>query len=157
MKWFLKLAGAILAVTGLAKAFAAIGPARALDAADPLFGMAFRQLFLLVGLSELLIAFICLLTERRGISLLLVASISGGFLAYRLSLWVVGWHRPCGCMGSLTELLHISPGTADNIMKGVLAFLLIGSYVLLLREWGHRRAPEVPRAPRLRNEAALVT
>ena len=27
------------------------------------------------------------------------------FLIYRLGLWSIGWHRPCGCLGSLTGFL----------------------------------------------------
>jgi hypothetical protein len=69
MEWFLKLAGGALALTGLAKAFSAIGAARALDTADPLIGLPFRQLLLLVGLAELLIAFFCLFTDKRRFSL----------------------------------------------------------------------------------------
>jgi hypothetical protein len=38
-------------------------------------------------------------------------------------------------MGSLTDTLHISPVVADNIMKVVLAYLLIGSYVTLFWLW----------------------
>jgi len=50
----------------------------------------------------------------------------------------MGWHRPCGCLGNLTDLdlLGISPHTADTIMKLVLAYLLVGSYWLL---WRSRR------------------
>jgi hypothetical protein len=131
---FLKSAGVVLAVTGLAKAFSAIGSARALDTPDPIVGLSFRQLLLSVGLIELLIAFFCLFTARRHFSLRAVAWISTNFLVYRLALWSIGWHRPCGCMGNLTDMLHVSPHTADNIMKGVLACLLISSYLLLLAQ-----------------------
>jgi hypothetical protein len=140
MKWFLNSAGAALALTGLAKAFSAIGPARALDVADPVIGIPFRQLLLLVGLLELFIAFFCLFTERRRFSVLAVGWIATDFLVYRLGLWFIGWHRPCGCMGNLTDLLHISPQLADNTMKVVLAYLLVGSYGILLWEWRRRRA-----------------
>jgi hypothetical protein len=139
MKRFLIPAGSALAVTGLAKAFSAIGPARALDIADPLIGIPFRQLLLVVGLLELFIAFSCLFTERRRFSLLAVAWMSTNFLMYRLGLWFIGWHRPCRCMGNLTDLLHISPQVADNLMRGVLAYLLVGSYGILLWEWRKSR------------------
>ena len=132
---FIFIAGLALAATAFGKAFSAIGPARALDALDPLIGIPFRQLLLLVGLVELLIAFFCLLTDKRRFSLLAVAWISTNFLVYRLGLWFIGWHRPCGCMGSLSAMLHLSPHAADNIMKGVLAYLLIGSYLLLVLQW----------------------
>lgn len=124
-----------MALTGLGKAFSATGPARALDVADPLLRMPFRELLLLVGLAELLIAFFCLFTDRRRFSLLAVAWLSTNFLVYRLGLWFIGWHRPCGCMGSLSDMLHLSPRAADNIMKVVLAYLLTGSYAILLLEW----------------------
>ena len=100
-----------------------------------------------MGLAELLIAIFCLFTDKRRLSLLAVARISTNFLVYRLGLWFIGWHRPCGCMGNLTDLLHISPRLADNIMKGVLAFLLIGSYGILLWQWRQRRAQGRAAAP----------
>ena len=139
---FVAVGGIVLGLTGLAKTFSAIGSARALDTADPLIGIPFRQLLLLVGLAELLVAFFCLFTDKRRFSLLAVAWLSTNFLVYRLGLWFIGWHRPCGCMGSLSEMLHLSPRAADNIMKGVLAYLLVGSYWLLFSQWRTgRRVP----------------
>ena len=134
-RWFLLTSGFALGLTGLAKAFSAIGPARALDVADPLFGIPFRHLMLLVGLGELLIAFFCLFTDKTQFSLLAVAWLSTNFVVYRLGLWFIGWHKPCGCLGNLTDMLHISPGTADNIMKALLAYLLVGSYATLFWRW----------------------
>ncbi len=145
LEWFLKGAGSALAVTGLAKAFSAVGTARALDTIDPLIGVPFRQLMLGVALAELFIGFFCLFTDRRRFSLVAVAWMSTNFLVYRLGLWFIGWHRPCGCMGNLTDLLHLSPRAADNIMKGVLAYLLIGSYGMLI--WRYRTVRRGGRAP----------
>jgi hypothetical protein len=93
-----------------------------------------------VVLVEFLIAFFHIFAEKRRFSLLAVACLFTNFLLYRLGLWFIGWHRPCGCMGNLIDLLHISPRVADNIMKGVLACLLIGSYRLLLLEQRTRAA-----------------
>jgi hypothetical protein len=134
MRWFLQVAGSALLLTGVSKAFSAIGTARVLDAADPLIGIRFRELLLLVGLAELLIAFFCLFTDKQRFSLLAVAWISTNFLVYRLGLWFIGWHHPCACMGRLAGVLHLSDQAADNIMKGVLAFLLTGSCLLLIAQ-----------------------
>jgi hypothetical protein len=134
-RWFLPAAGAVLASTGLAKVYSAIGPARALDVADPIVGLPFRQLMLLVGLAELFIAFLCLFTDKRQLSLLAVAWLSTNFLVYRAGLWWMGWHKPCSCLGNLTDALHLSPQAADNVMKVILACLLIGSYWILWRDW----------------------
>lgn len=129
--WFLWSVGVVLGATGLAKAFSAIGHARVLDTADPIFGIPFRLLFLLVGQTEFLIAFFCLFTDRRQFSIFAIAWISTGFILYRLDLWSIRWHHPCGCMGSLAGALHLSDHAADNIMKAVLAYLLVGSSTML--------------------------
>jgi hypothetical protein len=50
-----------------------------------------------------------------------------------------GLEEPCNCLGNLTDPLHISPQLADNIMKVVLSYPLIGSYRLLFWEWHARR------------------
>jgi hypothetical protein len=130
-------AGLLLAATGLAKVFSAIGPAKALDVPDPIFGLAFRQVLLGVGLVELLVAFFCFFTDKARLCLFLIAWLATNFLVYRLGLWWIGWHKPCGCLGNLTDALHISPQVADNLMKAVLAYLLVGSYWLL---WSNRRS-----------------
>ena len=135
VRWFLKAGGGILALTGLAKAFSAIGPARVLELSDPLIGLPFRQILLFVGLVELLVAFSCLFTDKRELSVFAIAWLSTNFLVYRLGLWSIGWHRPCSCLGTLTDLLHFSPGAADKMMQGVLAYLLVGSYGMLFWRW----------------------
>lgn len=139
---FLKSSAVVLTVTGLAKVFAATGPARALDVPGPILGLSFRHLLLLVGLVELLIAFFCVFTEKRSLSVAAIAWLSTNFLLYRMGLWWMGWHKPCGCLGNLTDALRISPETADLIAKVLLAYLLIGSYALLAWEW---RATRVER------------
>ncbi len=73
--------------------------------------------------------------KRQTLALGLVAWMSTNFVVYRLGLWWMDWHRPCSCLGNLTDALHISPQLADNIMKWLLFFLLIGSYGLLARRW----------------------
>lgn len=84
---FVKSAGVLLCLTGVAKSFSAVGPVRALDAADPLTGVPFRLLMLFVGLTEPLIAFFCSFTDRRRFSLLAVAWIFTNSLVYRRWLW----------------------------------------------------------------------
>jgi hypothetical protein len=100
---------------------------------------------------ELVIAVFCLLTTKRQFALMALALLSTNFVVYRLGLWWMGWHQPCGCLGNLTDALRISPTTADHIMKGVLAYLLIGSYGLLWRQWrggrSARGAAEDEKAP----------
>jgi hypothetical protein len=78
-----------------------------------------------------------------------IAWVSTVLLVYRFSLWWIGWKKPCKCLGNLTDALHISPQLADDVMKGLLAFMFIGSVSLLVMHYRQNRAagslsPSVP-------------
>ena len=139
MRWAAKLfpvsAGAVLTISGFAKLISAGGGARILQNTDPIFGMRFRYVFLFVATIELIIAGVCFFGKRPGIQNGSVAWISSSFLSYRIGLFMVGYHKPCQCLGNLTDALHVSPQAADTAMKIVLAYLLIGSYSSLFWLW----------------------
>ena len=130
-KWFILSSGAILAITGAAKFWTGLGNSKFLAVVDPIIGIKFGQLMLLVGVAEIVIALVCFFSKRQTLVLGLVAWMSTNFVVYRLGLWWMDWKSPCGCLGNLTDALGIAPQTADNIMKVLLAYLLIGSYGLL--------------------------
>jgi len=128
-------AAAILAATGFAKVWSAFGPNKLLSLQDPITGLEFGHLLLAVGLLELAIAGVCLFGKAQKLSLALIAWLATNFVVYRLGLWWMGWHKPCSCLGNLTDALHLSPTAADNLMKVILAYLLLGSYGALLSNW----------------------
>jgi hypothetical protein len=132
---FILSAGVILAITGVAKVWTGLGNSKFLTVVDPIIGIKFGQLMLVVGVAEIAIALVCFFSKRQTLALALVAWMSTNFVVYRLGLWGMDWKAPCGCLGNLTDALHISPQTADNIMKVLLAYLLIGSYGLLIWQW----------------------
>jgi hypothetical protein len=171
---FVKSSGAILLLTGAAKVLSRFGHAKILAVPDPILNLSFGNLMLTVGAVELAVAGLCFLPSilrppssalrsqpirapvfRFALPLYpsvsplplvgLVAWMATNFLVYRFALWAVGWHHPCACMGSLAGALHLSDQAADKIMKGVLAYLLVGSYAILLWEWWRGRAASVPR------------
>ncbi len=129
-----------MALTGLAKVVSAAGASRALEAADPILGVSFRKLLLVAGAAELLIAFLCFSKTKGRLGMVLLAWFATELLVYRLGLWFMGWHQGCRCLGTLTDMLHIQSGRVDNIMKVILAYLLLGSYAALLAQWRERRA-----------------
>jgi len=133
--WFILSAGAILAITGIAKVWSGLGGSKFLAVIDPITGIKFGQLMLVFGAAEIVIAAICFFSKRQTLALGLVAWMSTNFVVYRLGLWSMDWKKPCSCLGNLTDALHLSPQTADNIMKVLLAYLLIGSYGLLIWQW----------------------
>ena len=116
VRWFVRSAGVVLLVTGLAKLWSAMGEARVLGVRDPLFGLTFRQLMLGVGLVELLVAGVCLVGRRERLSCVLVGWLSGNVALYRLGLWWMGWKRPCGCLGHVTDAIGVSPLMMDRMM-----------------------------------------
>lgn len=143
LKWFIRSAAVILIITGIAKVWTAFGNVKLLTVADPIVGIQFGHLMLAVGLAEIVIALVCFFGNRQTLALGLVAWMSTNFVVYRLGLWWIDWKKPCNCLGNLTDALHISPQLADNIMKGVLAYLLIGSYGILIWQWRRSRLQKV--------------
>ena len=141
--WFVLSAGAILAITGIAKVWSGLGSSKFLAVVDPIIGIKFGSLMLAVGVAEIVIALVCFFSKRQTLALSLVAWMSTNFAVYRLGLWWMDWKKPCSCLGNLTDALHISPQTADNIMKVLLAYLLIGSYGLLIWHFRQRKVANV--------------
>lgn len=131
-KCFIASAGVILLVTGMAKIAAAAGAPRILLTADPVFIIPLRYVLIMASVLELCVAFICLTNAAHKANLALIAWLSTAILVYRLGRIWVGYRRPCMCMGTVTASLHISPATADLIMRVVLAYLIFGSYSLIM-------------------------
>jgi len=135
-------AGLLFLVTAIAKLVSASGSARILQNPDPLLGISFRTVFWIVGGIETIIALFCFFGKRRALQSGLIAWLCTNFVIYRLGLTWVGYHKPCSCLGNLTDALHISPETADTAMKIVLGYLLISSYTSLFWLWKQNRKSE---------------
>ncbi|HEY2330223.1 MAG TPA: hypothetical protein VGI63_10475 [Verrucomicrobiae bacterium] len=129
----------ILLLTAAAKLVSSFGHGTILQTRDPLTGLQFQDLFRIVAGIEIAIALVCFFSKRIWIPAGLVAWLATSFLIYRIGLVLVGYHRPCSCMGNLTDALHIPPQTADTAMKIILAYLLIGSYATLFWLWRQKR------------------
>jgi glucose dehydrogenase len=132
---FIYSVAVILFVTAAAKIFSAAGTAEVLSYPDPLVHLPNRQVFYMMGGMELIIsAFLLMKTEGQRIKLALIAWLATVFLAYRAGLWWQGDPNLCDCLGNLNEKLPISPRTTNCVMLAVLAWLLAGSYLLLIVE-----------------------
>jgi hypothetical protein len=92
-----------------------------------------------VGVLELTVAGVCLFGKAQVFAMAIVAWLATSFLIYRIGLVLVGYHKPCSCLGNLTDALHIPPQIADTVMKIILAYLLIGSYGTLFWLWRQRK------------------
>lgn len=136
---FVRTTGMVLIATAIAKVWSVFGQSRVLVMVDPIAGISFRWLLVAVGMLELLVAGVCLFGKNMRVAMLLVAWLATNFAVYRAGLWWMGWLRPCHCMGALAGAMHLSDQAADNIMRAVLLYLLIGSYGLLLWQGWQRR------------------
>ena len=136
--FFFSVVGVLL-ITAAAKIVSSFGSAHILQNPDPLFRISFRNLFWIVGSIELAVALICFCSKRILLQAGLVAWLATSFAAYRAGLLWIGYHKPCSCLGTLTDALYISPQVADTVMKIVLGYLLIGSYATLFWLWKEKR------------------
>jgi hypothetical protein len=107
------------------------GAAEVMRQYDPVFNWRFDHLMLAAGVLELGIAFICIRYKNSWLPTFLIGWLATSLLGYRACLSVIKWHRPCTCLGNLTDVIHINPQTADAIMKFVLIYLIAGSYLLI--------------------------
>ena len=139
---FLYSAAIVLLFASVAKLISGFGHEKILLTIDPLTGFQFRNLFRIVGCIETAVAFLLIFNKQIWLSAGLVSWLATGFLVYRLGLVLVGYHKPCSCLGNLTDALHIPPQTADTAMKIILAYLLIGSYATLFWLWRQRGKAE---------------
>ena len=139
IKYYIYSAGLLLLITGVAKLISASGNARILQNLDPIFYMPFRQVILIVGTLELTATAICFFGKQAGFQAGIIGLLATNFIAYRIGLISIGYHKPCHCMGNLTDALHVSPQAADTAMKIILAYLLIGSYAVLFWLWRQRK------------------
>ena len=146
VRHFVVSAGVLLMMAGFAKVISSFGHSRVLEMEDSIFAIKYRLLFQLVGFLEMSIAFFCLSFKKPKLQSGFIAYLATCFLAYRVGMIWVGYHKPCDCLGTLTDALHLSPNTAATVMKCILAYLLIGSYVTLFCLW--RRARRVPQQDR---------
>ena len=136
---YICITAGLLFVTAIAKLVSATGNAKVLENSDPILGISFRDVFWIVGVIELAVSMFCLFGRRLNMQVGIVAWLATIFLFYRLGLILVGYHKPCSCLGNLTDALRISPQAADTAMKIILAYLLIGSYATLFWLWRQRK------------------
>jgi hypothetical protein len=127
--WFVFCAGGILLLDGISKFFGFWE--NFTDIPDPVFGLSFRSLMLFVGMIEIAMAGLCLFTTKRTLNLTLMVWVMLNFTAYRVGLWVLGWHHPYALDAGLVNSFDISPSFADRIGGVVLVYLYIGSILSL--------------------------
>lgn len=132
LKTYIITVACIFVATALAKLASAGGSARVLNLPDPLLTFQTRHVLAGVGVLEVLLAGYLFLGGNQWMKLSLIAWMASNFLVYRLGLWWTDAPKPCGCLGTVTDALPVSPRFVDYGMKAILAYLLIGSVALIV-------------------------
>jgi hypothetical protein len=138
-RFFIYSSAVILLLTAGAKFIGSAGHEKILMERDPIIGISIRNLILIAASTELAVAVVCFYDKEIWIPVTLIAWLSTNLLGYRIIRALIGYKKPCSCLGNLTDALHISPETADTVMKIILTYLLIGSYATLFWLWRQRK------------------
>jgi hypothetical protein len=149
-RWFLLSAGGILLFGGITRLLEVFGNAQQLEISDPIVLIPFRQLLVYVGIMELVVAYLCLFTNKKTLSLSLVALLVIIYAIYRAGLWKMGWYHPYLILANLIETLNISPFMADGVATASSIFLLIGSVRVLWIENRETYAAAIPQKRELK-------
>lgn len=135
--FFIYSSATVLFITSIAKLVSIFGKAGILDQPDPILSIQTRTLLVAVAILEIGVCIFLFCSEKVFAKIASIAWLASCFLVYRLGLALVGSNE-CGCLGNLTDALHISPQTANDILKALVAYLLIGAYGLMIWQWRHR-------------------
>jgi len=135
---YIYTASTLLFASGLAKLISITAQTRILQELDPLIGIKYKYLFAIAGSIEIILAIVGFSAKPIYLRVLAIAWVSTGISTYRFGLIWIGYHGACGCLGSLTQALHISPQTADTAMKAILVYLLVGAYAATFWLWRQR-------------------
>jgi hypothetical protein len=130
---FVYTAGGLLFVTAMAKLVSAGGSAKALSLQDPLLYLSNRQVLIGVAVVELVVAGFALFGKNLFLRVSLISWLATNFLIYRIGLAWIGHAKPCGCLGTITDSLSLSPHTVNTIAKLILIFLLVCGYASLIK------------------------
>jgi hypothetical protein len=122
----------VLFITGTAKLISAFGDAEILRIPDLLFGIPYRYLFCISGALELLVVTACWLNPKKLVAVGLIGWLAVSFSVYRMAIYSMGQVHLCPCLGNLTDSIRVAPHTADLLLKISLAFMLVGSFTILV-------------------------
>lgn len=88
-----------------------------------------------VGAVELLVALRCIYTKNQSKAVLWVAWLSTLFGIYRVGAWWLGVTAPRPCLGTAYEWFPWLARHGNSLTLLAFAFLLLGSYSLLVRKF----------------------
>ena len=129
-----------MAFDGISKVFSLFEQFQMLHFDDPILGLSSRQILPIVGMTELVIAYFCLFTNKRTLSLGLIGWLSTNVIVYVIGLWSMGCHLSYGWINPHTFPGNPSPFMVDCLIAATSAMLIAGSVTALWVEHKVTRA-----------------
>lgn len=115
----------IVLVAGVSKIISAFGDATILSLPDPILPTTNRMAIVIAGIVEIGVALYGLkypMSRRAVVSLLWLGST---LAIYKIGILKYGGAKPCGCLGSITDILHIPPDVANIISTVIIIIMLL--------------------------------
>ena len=134
---FTNSCASVFAVTGFAKLVSSFGRSEILLQIDPITGLSFKYLMLFAGILEIIASGIIIKSNKTIARLSVIGWLSSSIFIYRIGLIKIGWTHPCSCLGTFTGLIHLPPKIADDIMKAILWYSLVGTIIasIFIKKW----------------------
>jgi xanthosine utilization system XapX-like protein len=132
MKWtrhFIHSTGAILLAAAITRFAILIGHDQVLALPDPLLGIPLLYAVLVVGVVELAIALVCLLSKRTGFQLALPAWWAMVGTAFAIGLFASHCHPQITCLGGLTDPFQLHHGLVGQAMNVMPVYFVLGSFI----------------------------
>ncbi|MCI0540399.1 MAG: hypothetical protein L0Z50_34790 [Verrucomicrobiales bacterium] len=130
---FLLSTGVILSLTAGAKLLSAFGDTKILDFPDPLWGLSNRRLLFGAALLEFA-SVLCFLGRMRvELKYLLSAWLGANFILYRAANAVLNPGKPCPCLGTASERIHLSEETASYLLSALAVYMLFAGVALYVQ------------------------
>jgi len=134
----------MLILTSCAKLFSSFGASKVLDIPDGLLPISVRQTLVVVGAIEFAVVLVLWKARSTFTKLAFICWLGLNFMLYRLFMVLLTVGKPCPCLGSITDRLHISAAAANRVLAAVAWYLLLGSlFFLSTRAWQDRRGNPV--------------
>lgn len=127
-----RVAGSILWLLGLVKWVTIVAGYNALDMRDPVTGLDFLWLFVVLGAVEIVIGTLALFSTSRKVSGWLISAFAIGAMAYHGVHANLGGQIACPCLGFLTDWIPLTKEDQSELSLGLAVWMwLIGIATLV--------------------------
>lgn len=122
-----------LVAIGVVKLISWLSDHRILDATDPIIGLKYRYIYPPIAVVELAVGLRVMRMRTVSIKsrVLLLTWLGACFACYRTAAYLVGYHGPCPCLGSVFDLWPVVARKQDSLLIGLIVLLCSQSLLLV--------------------------